>query len=187
MSGAPVSSSSLSTSASDGAPDADPLQAYLDGLLPIDDQTLPPIDDQTLLPIDDQTLPPHPAAAGADAADGGYWLVTAGGLTLALPADEVSPLEPRNVDAGLCEIDVGLVVAARPAPRGQPGRYLRPRRYPDHLLRVDAVSQRVDIDEARIRRRRTTQPRPWLAGLVESPAAALLSVADLVRERHGAE
>ena len=116
-----------------------------------------------------------------------YRLVSAGGLTLAVPDEDLVPGDPApEPPEGLNVIDLALLVTGRP---GAAGRcFLRLARYPSHALRVEAVKERLAVEAECIRWRRAGgQPRPWLAGLMDDPAAAVISVADIVGEAESAK
>ena len=161
----------------------DPLQRWVDDLLP---QADPPARE---LPVPRATPPRQERADNGRAAVAApaYLLVSAGGLTLAVPDVDLAPGDPAaDPPDGLTVIDLALLVTGRP---GDTGRcFLRLARYPSYALRVEAVTERLVVAADCIRWRRAGgQPRPWLAGLMDEPAAAVISVADIVREAESAE
>ena len=105
----------------------------------------------------------------------------------ALPAAEVAPLESGAAESADAVVDVALIVTGRPSPPGEAPRHLRLRAHPAHVLRVAAVTRLIDVHPDRIRWRTSAHPRPWLEGIMQSPAAAVLSVAELVKEAQRGE
>ncbi|HEX6999663.1 MAG TPA: hypothetical protein VF322_16120 [Gammaproteobacteria bacterium] len=130
-----------------------------------------------------------PPGEGADAAGREeFWLVTAAGVAFAVPAAEAAPLAEPGAEAEGAEpvvIDLARLVGDREA--GPDAAHLALRAFPGHRLRVDAVRGRIAVPtDAVAWRRSAAGPRPWLAGIIEDPSAAVLAVAALVEEeRHG--
>ncbi len=107
-------------------------------------------------------------------------LVEAAGLAFALPAAEVVSAEDGLGEARKI-IDLGAVATGKPA-AASPRHLLSLENHPAFLLAVDAVGDLVEIPSDRVRWRAAGGARPWLAGMLDDPRAAVVSIPDLVEE-----
>lgn len=107
-------------------------------------------------------------------------LVEAAGLVFAFPAAEAAPVSEAAGDARRV-IDLGAVATGRP-PAAEPRKLLSLANHPAVLLAVDAVDGLVEIPPDRVRWRTAGGARPWLAGMLDDPRAAVVSIRHLVEE-----
>ncbi|HEX6992997.1 MAG TPA: hypothetical protein VF339_02515 [Gammaproteobacteria bacterium] len=106
-------------------------------------------------------------------------LVEAAGLVFALPAAETAPAPDASGAART--IDLAAVATGRPSTTERPER-IALENHPGVLLAVDAVDRVVEVPPDRVRWRTAGGARPWLAGMLDDPRAAVVSIRHLVEE-----
>lgn len=96
-----------------------------------------------------------------------------------LPAEEARFLEARQGRAHT--IDLAAVALGRPATSKTP-HFLALRADPPRVLAVDAVEGLVEVGAERVTWRAGGGARPWLAGMLDEPRAAVVSIPHLNEE-----
>lgn len=107
-------------------------------------------------------------------------LVEAAGLVFALPAAETAPAADAP-GAARRIVDLGAVATGRPS-ADEPRKLLSLENHPAILIAVDAVDGLVEVPSDRVRWRTAGGARPWLAGMLDDPRAAVVSIRHLVEE-----
>lgn len=134
------------------------LEAYVDALLGPAGTSVPDVE---------------PAAAVLE-----LTLVEAAGIVFALPAAETTPA-PDAPDAARI-IDLAAIATGRSA--SARAKRLALADHPEILLAVDSIGETLAVSPDRVRWRTTGGARPWLAGMLDDPRAAVVSIRHLVEE-----
>jgi len=158
------------------------LEAYIGALLAPREPDVEPSTDVSAEQSSVDVRAVAPSAAGVESSADvlELKLVKAAGLVFALPAGETADADDAACGAARI-IDLAAVATGRPS-AAVPATRLALIDHPGVLIAVDSCEGLVEVPSERVRWRTAGGARPWLAGMLDDPRAAVVSVRHLVEE-----